>query len=368
MVGNVETIKRTIMKLNKILLIIVLMTEIVSCDVANKEDGITRIYLTGGLNGLAEISPDDVTIDKENKTMTFAFGICRSGLQPAKGYIVDIVVDNTQVPGGTAPLAEGEYILKTTDGNLDKEIRIPDGEVGRNIYLTIPEEVFTQNYGKKLAIHISISNPSLYELNPELSNMDIVIDVVNFLGAYEDVTNQFLKNTSTPFEVTLDSPPLGSCDPYQHTPTEWIVNDAVKIHPYEGKMFGGVDARCWGNRNWLSAGNFDYANEREILNGKIFQTVEIAPGKYRIEYEIGEAAGGVGHAALVVAQGTTLPDFNNKENTYWQEFTAATPMDFDIQETGPVSIGFIYNIPKGVQGAYAIKFIKLKRQINVFND
>lgn len=358
------------MKLNNIIAMMAIALSIVACDMADKEEGVAVIYLTGGLNGMAEVAPKDAVIDKEAKTMTFAFGISRSGLQEAKGYTVNFEVDNSKVPSGTVALAASEFTLHMAGETVGQQIRVEDGEVQKCLYLTIPEEVFLRNDGKKMAVHVSLSNPSAYELNPALSELNIVIDVINFLGAYEDITSKTLKNTTSPFDVTLDSPPLGSCEPYQHTPTEWTVNDAVKIHYYEGKWHGGVDARCWGNRNWLSAGNFDFFTERQVLDGKIYQSVELSAGDYRIEYDIAESAGGTGRAALVVAEGNTLPDFNKKETEaiVWQEFIATTSLNFDIEEEGLHSIGFVYYIPKGVQGSYAIKSIKLKRKINVFTN
>lgn len=357
------------MKLHKIISILILSASITACESLPKEEGNATIYFTGSNNGVAEITPENVDIDKENRTMTFAFGIHRSGLQSAEAFTVNCQVDNSQIPEGTVPLLDEEYTLSTTDGPINETIKIDKGSIGRSLFLTITENAFLRNNGGKMAIHMSISNPSLYELNAALSKLDIIIDVTNFLGAYEDITESILKNFKTPFDVTLDSPPLGSCDPYQCTPTEWTVNDAVKIHAYQGKMYGGVDARCWGDRNWLSAGNYDYYKEKDILNGKIYQTTEFTPGEYKIEYEIGEAAGGVNHAAVVVAKGEELPDFSEKEkeSIAWAEFTTSTGMTFSIDDTDKYSIGFIYNIPKGVQGAYAISSIRIKKQTNVFN-
>lgn len=357
------------MKLHKLISILILSAGITACESLSKEEGNARIYLTGSINGTAEIAPEDVTIDKENKTMTYTFGIHRSGLQAAEAFTVDCRVDNSQVPEGTVPLSAGEYTLSTADGPLHEAVKVDKGSLGKSIYLTIPEDVFLKYDGQKMAVHVSISNPSLYELNEALSSLDIIVDVTNFLGTYEDITETILKNFKTPFDVTLDSPPLGSCDPYQHTPTEWTVNDAVKIHAYQGKMYGGVDARCWGDRNWLSAGNYDYFQDKGILNGKIYQTVELTPGEYKVEYEIGEAAGGPGHAAVAVAPGEELPDFDLKDEKCiaWEEFTTSTSMKFSVNEAAKYALGFIYNIPKGVQGAYAIKAIQVKRQTNVFN-
>ena len=107
------------MKLHKIILSIVTLTaSIIACESLPKEEGIAKIYFTGGTNGVAEISPDDVIIDKENKTMTFAFGISRSGLQPAIGFTVNCEIDNTKVPANTVPLSENEYTLSTKDGEM----------------------------------------------------------------------------------------------------------------------------------------------------------------------------------------------------------------------------------------------------------
>lgn len=357
------------MKLYKLLSTLLLSAGIIACESLSKEEGNAQIYITGSINGIAEIAPEDVTIDKENKTMTYTFGIHRSGLQSAEEFTVDCRVDNSLVPEGTVPLSEGEYTLSTKDGAFHEIMEIAKGSLSKNIYLTIPEEVFLKHDGQKMAVHVSISNPSRYELNAALSTLDIVIDVNNFLGTYEDITESILKNYKSPFDVTLDSPPVGSCDPYQHTPTDWIVNDAVKIHAYQGKMYGGVDARCWGDRNWLSAGNYDFYQDKGILNGKIYQIVELTPGEYKVEYEIAEAAGGPGHAAVAVALGEKLPDFDQKDEKClaWEEFTTSTNIKFSINDETKYALGFMYNIPKGVQGAYAIKAIKVKRQTNVFN-
>lgn len=357
------------MKLHKIISILILSASITACESLLKETGNAKIYITGSTDGVAEITPEDVTINKEAKTMTFTFGIHRSGLQAAEAFTVDCEVNNSLIPNGIIPLSEKEYILSTSDGPINEIIQIDKNSVGKNLFLTISEDVFIKNNGGKMGIHISISNPSKYELNTELSNLDIIINVAIFLGTYEDITESVLKNFKSPFEVTLDSPPLGSCDPYQCTPTDWTVNDAVKIHAYEGKMFGGVDARCWGNRNWLSAGNYDFYTEKDILNGKIYQTCELTTGEYKIEYEIGEAAGGPNHALVAVAKGKELPDFTEKDEKAiaWEEFTTSTSMNFSIDKTAEYSIGFIYNIPKGVQGAYAVNSIRIKRQTNVFD-
>lgn len=357
------------MKLYKTISILALCTGLVACESLYKAEGNAMIYFTGSANGEVVLTPDNVIIDKERQTMTFAFGIYRSGLQPADAFTVDCEVDNSQIPEGTVPLAEGEYMLTTVEGPVNRRIGVEEGNVNKKLFLTINEDIFIRNNGKKLALHLFLSNPSRYELNTTLSQLNIVIDVANFLGTYEDITKSVLKNYKTPFDVTLDSPPLGSCDPYQHTPTEWIVNDAVKIHEYKGKMFGGVDARCWGNRNWLSAGNYDFYMEKAILNGKIYQVVELTSGDYRVEYDLGEAAGGVGHAAVIVVKGESLSDFDRKEEEAleWAEFATTTNMNFSVDKAGKYSIGFVYNIPKGVQAAYAVSAVRIKRQISVFD-
>jgi hypothetical protein len=350
----------------------VLVAVVVGCDPIEEEQGTARIYFTQVTGGVATVTPDNVSIDKANKTMTYTFAVSRSGLQPAEGYTVNFAVDNSQVPDGTIALLPEDYTLSTSDGApVAGEISIPDGKVGKSIRLTIAESVFAANPGGTLALHVRISNASRYAFNDNLSSATLLINVTNFLGAYVDITDDFLKNAKTPFNVTADSPPINKCDPYQQTPTDWVVNDAVKIHEYMGNRYGGVDARCWGGRNWLSAGNYDVYQTRSILDGKIYQTMDLPAGNYRIRYTIGENPGGEGHAALAVAQGSSLPNFADLATAAvaHTEFIATAPgLDFTLAEASTVSLGFVYNIPIGVQGSYAISEIKLSKQNNVFND
>jgi hypothetical protein len=342
------------------------------CKKMDIEQGNAKIYLTQITGGVIAVTPANAQIDKVAKTMTYTLGISRSGLQAAEAYQVQFTVDTDNLPAGTVPLQPGDYTLTAGDDKpATQEITIPDGAVQAPLHLTIHESVFSAHPGARLALNVTISNPSKYELNPDLSAATIIIDVVNFLGNYVTVTDQYLKNTQTPFQVTSDSPPLGSCDPYQQTPTDWIVNDAVKIHQYNGKNFGGVDARCWSGRNWLSAGNYDNYTTREILNGKIYQVAELPAGNYRLEYDIAESPGGPGHAALAVSEGTELTDFDQlgTQALAWREFIGDAPrLDFKVNQLQEVAIGFVYDIPVGVQGAYAIRRIELLKQVNVFNE
>ena len=347
------------------------MLNITSCAELELEPGEAKIYITKSVDGAIILTPENVQVDKKDKKLTFAFGISRSGRQVAESYSVELSVDNENVPDGTIPLKSNQYLLTTAEGEaLGKNIKISDGSVHKSILLTLPAAVFNENIGKKLSLNLRISNPSKYELNENMSEVSIVADVSNFVGSYVDVTKRYLKNTSSPFSITPDSPPIASCDPYQQTPLDWIVNDVVQIHEYQGKNFGGVDARCYGNRNWLSAGNFDYYTSRDILNGKIYQVVELPEGDYRANFEVAEARGGEGHAAFAVAKGNTLPNFTQlTESIVNKEFTASQPTtDFKIDQSTTVSIGFIFNIPKGVQGAYAISNLTLSKRLNIFND
>src|SRR5690606_23885867 len=87
----------------------------------------------------------------------------------------------------------------------------------------------------------------------------------------------------------------------------------------------------------------------EVTNGKIYQSVNLQPGKYRFRIDVGKRSGPVDIFA-VVNENTELPDVTAVKSspsvlTYvnldlYQEKTAE--LMFTVTDAGPVRIGIVY--------------------------
>lgn len=344
------------------------LTTLYACDKIVEEDGISRIYLTNINEGVTSITTENVSIDKENKIIKYAFGINVSGFSQKGTCSVDFHIDNSILPEGTIALEPAEYTLTTKNGETVPETFVLSK--GEALYLEISEEVLKQHATDKLGLGLKLANATKYELSENLSSTSLVVDASEFMGSYLDVTDLYLKNTKSPYNKTPDSPPDNGYDGYHQTPTDWVVNEAVKIHQYtNGKYYGGLDGRGWGGfRSWLSISNYDYPHI-PILNGKIYQTTQLPAGQYSIEYEIKESWGGEGKVAWVVNESNELVDFNLLNSSIaWKEFVNTVPLYFNLDTETTVSTGLVCDIPSGFGShAYALVDVKLSRLMTAFD-
>lgn len=356
------------MKNRLLIFAFVALTALYACDKIVEEEGISKIYLTNINEGVTPITVENVSIDKENKIIKYAFGINVSGFSQKETFSVDFYIDNSILPEGTIALEPTEYALTTKNGEVVPETFVLSK--GEALYLEISEEVLKQHATDKLGLGVQLANATKYELSEKLSSTSFVVDASKFMGSYLDVTDLYLKNTKSPYNKTPDSPPDNGFDAYHQTPTDWIVNDAVKIHQYtNGKYYGGLDGRGWGGfRSWLSISNYDHT-DIPIINGKIYQTTQLPAGQYSIEYEIKESFGGEGKVAWVVNEGNELVDFDSLDSAIaWKEFVDPDPLYFSLPTETTVSIGVVCNIPTGSQHSYGFVDVKLSRLMTAFDD
>lgn len=176
------------------LLTVISMQFIVSCEENDKDKdwGFPVIYMpqsilhSGGLNNFYYV-PYGTTEWKKNyviegNNINVVLGVYRAGLQELTAYSVDIVAEpdkaTTQITNGKLT---NTVLLPADAFSLPAKVDVPDGQREATFYLTIKRDVLLANYptyvGKRLAIAVSLKNPTNYSLNEALSTTIIVVDV-----------------------------------------------------------------------------------------------------------------------------------------------------------------------------------------------
>lgn len=175
----------------------IIMLFIISCDEVDSEKqwGIAKIYMpqaslqSGGLDNFYYVPSGsneynkNYTIDSlsgENN-INVVLGVYRSGLEELDGYSVNVVTKadtvNQLISNGvltnTVLLPEDVY-------SMPESITVPSGEREAIFYLKINRNTLLNNYpaysGMSLALAVSITNPTKYELNPDLSTTVVIIE------------------------------------------------------------------------------------------------------------------------------------------------------------------------------------------------
>jgi len=155
---------------------------------------------------------------------------------------------------------------------------------------------------------------------------------------YVNITADKLKNVDFPF-ITGDM----VYNNRYYKAVDWIVNDA-------GLANGNVD-NLRGNTLVMIATNISPWPVAEIVNGKLYQTVELEAGTYRFDAFVNETSNPMGQAYIVVALGNDLPNTNLVEQ---EALAFASPppgiatgavrtfsLEFVLSEKNHVSLGFV---------------------------
>ncbi len=153
-------------------------------------------------------------------------------------------------------------------------------------------------------------------------------------------------------------------------PLDWIVNDAVK-----------VDAQRQG---WSKTGKslyFESIADKNIENGKAYQTFTLPKGKYTAEYNCSGGSPLTGNhdrvdLYFVASKGASLPDFNaiepvvpedvdkNMLSYYRLEASKMIPgryqISFVLTEETEITLGFVMTL-KGARSIYQVDEVKLTK-------
>lgn len=179
----------------EVIVLILTLFMFVSCEKdASKQDwGIAKIYMpqaaiiSGGLNNNYPVpwssgnGIENYIIDSSSheNNINVILGVYRSGLQPLEQYSVNIEINNDTIAqlinngtlANTVLLTKGTYTLPSS-------VMVPDGQREVTFYLTIHRNSLLGDStyrGKKLALAVSISDPSRYELDPSLSTTIVIV-------------------------------------------------------------------------------------------------------------------------------------------------------------------------------------------------
>jgi hypothetical protein len=177
-----------------------------------------------------------------------------------------------------------------------------------------------------------------------------------------NVTGKYMKNARRPFAYSSwDGARYGILQ-------DWITTDAVKN---KSGGYGGYDnlnnGGCIGAEQWT--------NEPAILNGKIYQTFTIEPGKYRFLFDFGGPDNAIGNAGsdaryLVVAEGNTLPDVDGIASAIasaslvgMEAGTAGTSsktLEFEAGQPTEIAVGLLVHFTSTRQNMRGSRFQLLK--------
>ncbi|SDG59263.1 protein of unknown function [Dyadobacter soli] len=309
-----------------------------------------KVSLVQVAGGRVDLNPTNVVIDKQNNVLRKPLGIALSGLAGNAGFTIDVSLDFNTVPDGAEKFSPAECYLSdsTARGESITQVMVPAGRSQQAFYLNITRAAIEAHRGKPTAVTLKIAHSSKYMINEQNASALISINMPDFGSRKIDVTDQYIKNASFAREPGTTARFANLAD--------WITNDAMAKSRPTG---AGFDANVGylGIERW---GSYD----SPIINGKIYQTIQLAPGHYVAEVSMKKVAADK-DSYFVVASGAGLPDASGIAGAI-----ATTAIDnsrnnavmvtaFDIASAEPVSLGFLINIDKGVEKIIQANQIRL---------
>jgi hypothetical protein len=342
----------------------------ISCKKADseKEWGFSKIYMpqailkSGGVNNNYPVpsgvdsSSFNYKVNPADKKVEVILGANLSG--PAAGaYSVDIQVNNDTVQQllGNNTFDRARYMLMPQAMYaLPSSLDIPAGQRSGTFNLSIDIQQLKSNTyaGKFLLLAVKLANStksaSNYELNTALATTIVIVDVnALVIGPAVNVTGQYFQNPGNPFVR----------DALQPGQTRWAnlkgwqANAAAQSHG----GFGGWSSDNGGVMNMESGWG-----SPQILNGKIYQALNLPAGRYSFDISGGNWSGGENFLkdpayAIVAVNADVLPDFNNILNNsaiYYETLTKGTqaPVVFTLGSASKVTLGVVVNYVQTEQG------------------
>jgi hypothetical protein len=286
-----------------------------------------------------------VTLDKDNNRSLIVEALGEVYGENYKTSLFNVSVINAEMVGSDAQITWGTVSsesgifgieLKYTDMlNEEHDVKI-DVATGEEQPITI-----LQNYlkGTKFKYRTLVK--------PETMAIDTFYAGFQQESVKYDVTSEYLKNYTYPFEYDLwDGSRWG-------TLKNWLTNSAL-LNKGDG-LYGGFDG---GYNGVLSAPSFGIERwgeeEKEILNGKIYQTFTIPAGKYQYIFSFGGGNPEAGNSGddpryIIVAKGEGLPDISNLSTALASASLAGVSsseeksVEFTIDEPTKISLGVVVN-------------------------
>ena len=361
------------MKLNNIttafLLSAILSASLTSCrkDDSKKEFGFSKIYMpqaiakSGGTNNLYPVpsgidsSTYNYRVNTTDKKIDVILGATLSG-PSTEAYSVDIKVNNDTVQRmlSTKVLDSTHMLMPASMYSLPTSLDVSKGSRSGTFNLAIDIAQLKMNTyaGKKLVLAVKLDNSTKaalkYELNPALSTTIVVVDVnALVIGPAVNITTQYIKNAGNPFVASAFQPSQTRWGNLR----DWNTNAAARSHG----GFGGFSSDNGGVMNMESGWG-----SPQILNGKIYQTLNLPAGRYAFDFSGGNWSGGehfIKDSAYAIAAPNldTLPDYRDirtHTSISYQLLTKSpqAPVVFQLSAPTKVTVGVVVNYVQTEQG------------------
>jgi len=317
--------------------------------------GSAKIYLTAATNPVFRVptNPKNYFVDKENRKLTVPVYIGRSGLQEQQSFTLEVGADDAAaqqlIDGGTL----GQHAFIAPKDVYEMPASVTAGTEHSSFDLVFDADKLNAHLGKQLVLTIRLSNPSKFELNDQLSKLNIVLDVdLVMLGTKVEVTDRYIKNSGHPFIASVyDGVRRGVL-------ADWTTSASVKN--FEGGTLGGFDN--YGDGGFMSMERY---SSPEIPNGKIYQHITLPAGKYDLDVAFLDFAV-TQQGYITVAEGNTLPDVEDIQQAIaYTPFTAPS-LSFVLPEETEVTLGVVANFIQDQQYFRLDKF-RLYHYQNLFN-
>ena len=181
-----------------ILLLVCLATSFSSCgeDDNEKEWGNAKVYipqaaiLNGGIDTHYPVplnnnaSTQNYSLDEVSNTLKIVLGVYRSGLQALESFSVKVAADQAATTAALADIAKGVELPQEVY-SLPEEVVVKNGERESIFYLQVDLNKLISDYPlynkNKMALVVSISDPTKYELNEKLAKVTVIIDGASFM-------------------------------------------------------------------------------------------------------------------------------------------------------------------------------------------
>lgn len=360
------------MRFTKYFLLLLMMTTQFSCkkDDSKLPYGYSKIYmpqaiyLSGGINNNYPVpsgtdsSTYNYYLDTKASRLNVILGAAVSG-PGTGGYSVDIQVDNDTIQQMLNANIYDTTLYKLMPASMytiATRLDVAQGSRGGTFDCSIDiGDLKASAYaGKFLLLAVKLANPTKYTLDTALSTTIIVVDVNSLvIGPSVDITAQYILNPGNPF---IASAMNGS---RWGTLQNWQVNAAAASHG----GYGGYSKDGDGQTMDIESG----WGSPQILNGKIFQTINLPTGTFSFDPSGGswKWQGTKDPAYVVVAPAMdTLPDYNNivgNSSVMYQVIAQPqTKVGFQLGAAGKVTVGIVVNYIQDQQGFKSTK-------VNLYN-
>lgn len=178
---------------------------------------------------------------------------------------------------------------------------------------------------------------------------------------WQNITNDYIKNPGNPFLRSDDrTGVVGNL-------ADWSITDNLKTTKSSGEYYGGY-VKSQEIDGTVYLGLMDFFSLDAVQNGKIWQTVDLPVGSYRLT-ATPVLFTGENNCYIAAVKGNEMPDAEALEGAQViakQFFNSITGEDvelnFTVEEAGQVTIGFIVNTqtpPKGVYNELMIQKVGL---------